>query len=99
MEQFGIKEALKILGVKSSNPGVSSGTAWIKSKGSYIASYSPADGKLIGKVKAADEASFNKVVLQAKPFRNGDLCPPLNEEKWYDKLEQPYERIKNHLGN
>src|SRR5204863_8353348 len=76
MEQFGIKEALKTLGVSRSNPGVSTGTKWIRSRGTYIESFSPADGKLIGKVQAADEVSFNKVVAQSrKAFQEWRLVP------------------------
>ena len=66
MEEFGIKEALKTLGIKSGNLGVSTGTKWIKSREFSLESYSPADGKRIGRVQSADEASFNKVVLQSR---------------------------------
>lgn len=66
MNNFGIAEALKTLGIKSSNPGVSTGTKWLKSSGKYIESFSPADGKKIGRVQMADEKSFLKVVQQAQ---------------------------------
>ena len=62
MKNFGINEALKSLGIKKSNPGVSTGSKWYRSSGAVINSYSPVDGKLIGKVKAADEKSVEKVV-------------------------------------
>jgi aldehyde dehydrogenase (NAD+) len=99
MEQFGIKEALKILGVKISNPGVSSGSTWIRSKGSYITSYSPADGKLIGKVKAADEASFNKVVLQSrKAFQEWRLVPAPKRGEVVRQIGTALRKNKEPLG-
>lgn len=65
MKNFGIKDALKTLGIKNSNPGVSTGQKWINSTGPLLESISPADGKLIGKVRSADEKSFAKAVEQA----------------------------------
>ncbi len=66
MKNFGIKEALADLGVKNSNPGCSTGIAWFKTSGEAIESYSPVDGKLIGKVQSCDEATFIKIVDQAQ---------------------------------
>jgi len=62
MENFGLSEALTSLGVHKTNPGVSTGTQWIKTSGAYIESVSPVDGKVIGTVQSADEQSFNEVV-------------------------------------
>ena len=66
MKNFGIKEALQTLQIKKSNPGVSTGSKWYRSTGPVIDSYSPADGKLIGSVRAADEKTFEKVVAVAQ---------------------------------
>src|ERR1041385_3696403 len=66
MENFGIAAALQALGVKKSNPGTSTGLKWYKSSGSYLDSYSPVDGKLIGRVQASDAKSFEKAMIQAK---------------------------------
>lgn len=66
MKNFGIKEALQSLEIKKSNPGVSTGSKWLRSTGPVIQSYSPVDGKLIGAVKAADPKTFEKVVDTAK---------------------------------
>jgi aldehyde dehydrogenase (NAD+) len=76
LKNFGIKEALVELEVKSSNPGTSSGAAWFKTKGESIESFSPVDGKLIGKVQATDEATFIKIVDQAQlAFKEWRLWP------------------------
>jgi aldehyde dehydrogenase (NAD+) len=66
MADYGIKEALKALGIKNSNSGVSTGLRWIKSSGPVLESYSPVDGQLIAKVVSCDKASFEKVVAQSK---------------------------------
>ena len=56
---------LKILQIQSQNPGISTGSKWIASKGKYIPSFSPVDGKLIGSVKAADLSAYHTVVETA----------------------------------
>ena len=66
MQNFGIKEALVTLGIKNSNLGTSTGQNWIRSKGIALSSYSPVDGKLIGRVQSTDEKALQKVVAQAK---------------------------------
>jgi len=66
MQNFGIKEALVTLGIKNSNLGTSTGQNWMRSKGIALSSYSPVDGKLIGRVQSTDEKAFQKVVAQAK---------------------------------
>jgi len=66
MSDFGMKESLKTLGLGAINFGVSTGTKWIKSSGPKLESYSPVDGKLIGKVLTGDKASFEKVVAQSR---------------------------------
>ena len=66
MKNFGISDALQALGVKKSNPGTSTGLKWLKSSGAYLDSYSPVDGKLIGRVQSTDEKTFEKTVAQAQ---------------------------------
>ena len=71
-QQFGMQEALEILGVKAINEGTSTGNEWF-SNGELIESYSPVDGQLIGKVKATTAADYEKVMQSAtaafKTFR------------------------------
>jgi aldehyde dehydrogenase (NAD+) len=63
-------EFLKALGVKEINAGVSTGTAWIKSEGEIISSFSPVDGKTIGKVVSADKAAYEIVIKKAEEAFN-----------------------------
>jgi aldehyde dehydrogenase (NAD+) len=76
MKNFGIQEALKTFGIKKSNSGVSTGQKWLKSTGLWLESYSPVDGKLIGKVQSTDENTFQKVVEQSRQaFQKWRLVP------------------------
>ena len=42
---------LKSLNIKDLNQGVSTGQQWQDARGEFLESYSPVDGKLIGKIK------------------------------------------------
>jgi aldehyde dehydrogenase (NAD+) len=61
---FGIENALKVLGVQSINEGTSTGSQWF-SNGEIIESYSPVDGQLIGKVKTTTKEDYEKVMKMA----------------------------------
>ncbi|HRP60997.1 MAG TPA: aldehyde dehydrogenase family protein, partial [Vicingus sp.] len=69
---FGIQEALKALGLKEVNEGTSTGSKFFGS-GETISSYSPTDGKLIGKVTTTTKEDYEKVMQVAteafKAFR------------------------------
>ncbi|RMA66120.1 L-piperidine-6-carboxylate dehydrogenase [Ulvibacter antarcticus] len=69
---FGIEEALQKLGIKEVNPGTSTGNKWFSGEDT-IASYSPVDGKLIGKVTVTTKEDYEKVMESAtaafKTFR------------------------------
>ncbi len=64
MTDFGIKEALTTLGLQEINNGTSTGSVNF-SNGEIIESYSPVDGKLIGKVKASTKEDYEKVMESA----------------------------------
>lgn len=75
MADFGIQEALQTLGLKDINEGTSTGTVNF-SNGEIIASYSPVDGKLIGKVKASTKEDYEKVMESAtSAFKTWRLMP------------------------
>src|SRR5690554_1600663 len=61
MDNFGIKEALDQLGVKTLNDGTSTGNQWF-ANGDIIESYSPVNGELIGKVKSTTKEDYEKVI-------------------------------------
>jgi len=59
-----MQNVLKSLGLSEINQGCSTGQKWF-SNGAVLESYSPVDGKLIGKVKGADSSDYLKVVEAA----------------------------------
>ena len=53
INDFGIEQSLKNLGITKENKGVSSGGKYF-ANGDLLESYSPTDGKLIAKIKTAN---------------------------------------------
>ena len=64
MTDFGIDKAFKELGLQEINEGTSTGSVNFSS-GDIIESYSPVDGKLIGKVKASTKEDYERVMEAA----------------------------------
>jgi aldehyde dehydrogenase (NAD+) len=74
-QQFGITEALEILGLKAINEGTSTGNNHF-STGDILESYSPVDGQLIAKVKTTSAADYEKVMQTAtEAFQTFRLMP------------------------
>lgn len=95
---FGMDQALKILGLKDLNNGTSTGQNNF-GEGSTIESFSPVDGQLIGKVKTTSAADYQKVMTAAtaafKDFRT--MPAPLRGElvrQFGNKLRE----VKEPLG-
>ncbi len=98
MTDFGIEKALQQLGVKDINEGTSTGSKWF-SNGEIIESYSPVDGKLIGKVKTTSPEDFEAMMQTATTaFKTWRLKPaPLRGEivrQFGEKLRE----LKEPLG-
>jgi len=99
MKNFGIIEALDILGIKKSNQGTSTGQKWLRSSGTLIESYSPADGKLIAKVQSTDEKAFDKVVAEAKnAFKEWRLVPAPKRGEVVRQVGEALRKYKEPLG-
>ncbi len=99
MKNFGVKEALAALGIKKTNLGVSTGKKWLKSTGAPIESYSPVDGKLIGKVQSADEQTFSKVVAQSqKAFKEWRMVPAPRRGEVVRQIGDALRKYKETLG-
>jgi len=95
---FGIEEAMKALGLEQVNKGTSTGKNWFSS-GAEISSYSPVDGKLIGKVSSTTKEDYEKVISTAtSAFKEWRMMPaPLRGEvvrQFNDELR----RLKEPLG-
>jgi len=99
MKNFGTKEALALLGVKKGNPGVSTGSAWVHTKGDRIDSYSPVDGKLIGSLAAADENSYRLVVAKSlEAFKEWRKWPSPRRGDVVRQIGEALRRNKEALG-
>jgi len=99
MKNFGISEVLQTLGIKKTNPGVSTGKKWLKSKGVLIESYSPVDGKLIGKVQSADEKVFALVIAQSqKAFKAWRSVPAPKRGEVVRQIGVALRKYKEPLG-
>lgn len=59
-----MEKVLKSLGLTEVNEGCATGQIWF-SGGAVIESYSPVDGKLIGKVKTATKTDYDRVIQTA----------------------------------
>ncbi|MCM4171177.1 aldehyde dehydrogenase family protein [Arenibacter sp. TNZ] len=97
-QDFGIHEALKKLGITTLNNGTSTGSDNFSS-GEELASYSPVDGALIGKVRTTSKADYEKVMdVATNAFKIWKTKPaPLRGEivrQFGDKLRE----LKEPLG-
>ncbi len=90
---------LKTLQIQGNNPGVSTGSTWIKTKATVIESYSPVDGKLIGSVISADEKSYHTVVATAqKAFEEWRTWPAPKRGEIVRQIGEELRKYKNPLG-
>lgn len=64
-DKFGMQEALNSLGLKDINDGTSTGSTNF-GNGEIIASYSPVDGSLIGKVKTTTKDDYEQIISTAQ---------------------------------
>ena len=70
-----IENELKELGISSENLGTSTGNTWF-GKGKELSSYSPVDGKLIGKVKSSTKDDYEEVIKKAQvAFKEWRMIP------------------------
>ncbi|HNG43741.1 MAG TPA: aldehyde dehydrogenase family protein, partial [Cyclobacteriaceae bacterium] len=99
METFGIKESLSVLGIKKVNPGASTGIKWLKTSGKIIESYSPADGMLIGSVRATDPKVFAAVVEKSKQaFKEWRKWPAPKRGEVVRQIGEALRKYKEPLG-
>jgi len=97
-EEFGIKQALKDLGLNDVNNGTSTGKDWF-SNGDIIESYSPVDGELIGKVKATTSEDYEKTVsTAANGFKEWRTWPAPQRGEVVRQFNDELRRLKEPLG-
>lgn len=70
-----IENELKELSISSENLGTSTGSTWF-GKGEELSSYSPVDGKLIGKVASSTKDDYEEVITKAQAaFKEWRMIP------------------------
>ena len=99
MKNFGIEKALTQLGIKKSNRGTSTGQTWHSTKGKFIESFSPVDGKLIGSIQVTDNITFDRVVDQAHTaFLTWRLVPAPKRGEVVRQIGEALRTYKEPLG-
>ncbi len=97
-EEFGIKEALKALGIETENGGTAIGSETF-SNGKYIESYSPVNGELIGRVKTTTKEDYEKVVQAAQEaFKEWRMVTAPKRGEIVRQLNMELRRLKEPLG-
>ncbi len=97
-EQFGMKKALQLLGIKEINNGTSTGSEWF-SNGEIIESYSPVDGQLIGKVKATTAEDYERVMQTAtEAFKTFRAMPAPQRGEIVRQFGNKLRELKEPLG-
>ncbi len=95
---FGIQEVLNALGINEVNPGTSTGSDCF-SNGELIPSYSPVDGKLIGKVVSTTQEDFERVMKSAeKAFLHWRTVPAPQRGEVVRQFGEKLRELKEPLG-
>ncbi len=95
---FGIKEALDQLGVKDINEGTSTGSNNF-STGEILESFSPVDGKLIGKVKTTTKEDYEKLMTVAtSTFKTWRKMPAPHRGEIVRQFGDKLRELKQPLG-
>ncbi|MEP7127490.1 MAG: aldehyde dehydrogenase family protein, partial [Chitinophagales bacterium] len=90
---------LKKLKLKSISSGASTGAAWLKTSGETLESYSPVDGKLIGKIRLASRTDYEVVVSTAeKAFREWKNVPAPKRGEVVRQIGDELRKNKEALG-
>lgn len=97
-QQFGIAEALQILGVQKSNLGTSTGNQWY-ANGEIIESFSPVDGESIAKVVASSKEDYEKTIATAaSAFKEFRLIPAPKRGEMVRQFGDKLRKYKEPLG-
>jgi len=98
-QTFDISATLQRLGIKETNFGASTGTKWLNTTGEIIESYSPADGKLIGKIKQATAADYENIIaLSQEAFKKWRTVPAPKRGELVRQIGNALREKKEDLG-
>ena len=95
---FGIESSLEKLGVNEINKGTSTGSNWF-SEEDMISSYSPVDGKLIGKVTTTSRDDYDRVIDTAQAaFKEWRKVPAPQRGEIVRQFGNKLRELKEPLG-
>lgn len=98
-EQYGIDLALKSLGIEKKNAGTSTGKTWFETNASYISSFSPADGQLIGEVQVTEKAEYETTIEKAsEAFKVWRTVPAPQRGEIVRQIGNALREVKADLG-
>ncbi|MFC3415898.1 L-piperidine-6-carboxylate dehydrogenase [Algoriphagus hitonicola] len=98
-DQFGIRESLERLGIKSENLGTSTGINWVASDEKHIESVSPVDGAVIGNVQLTSEEAYEKVITTAQiAFEKWRMVPAPQRGEIVREIGNALREVKDDLG-
>src|SRR5687767_14861423 len=98
---FNISEILTTLqvDVKGINPGVSTGSKHWQGSAAILESYSPVDGKLIGKIGSAGKDDYEKVMEKAlEAFSTWRVTPAPKRGEIVRQVGDELRKYKSELG-
>tara|TARA_Y100000385_G_C13092544_1_gene639536 strand:- start:1058 stop:2599 length:1542 start_codon:yes stop_codon:yes gene_type:complete len=99
MDKFGIKEALKSLGLSEINKGTSTGAIWLGDNKNLIESFSPVDGLLIGKVAVTSKNDYEKAIDAGQyAHRDWRLMPAPQRGEFVRQFGNKLREYKESLG-
>jgi aldehyde dehydrogenase (NAD+) len=97
-DKYGIEEMLNALGIKEENFGSSTGTKSF-GDGNLISSYSPVDGKLIGKVRTTTPEEYEKIIQKSEEaFKEWRNVPAPKRGEIVRQLGDKLREFKEPLG-
>ena len=98
INDFGIEQSLKNLGITKENKGVSSGGKYF-ANGDLLESYSPTDGKLIAKIKTANTKDYDTVIEKSKKaFKEFRMIPAPKRGELVRQFGNKLREKKDDLG-
>ena len=94
-----MQQILSSLGIQELNPGTSTGLQHWQSTDSFISSYSPVDGKLIGKVAVSTAADYERVIQTAQTaFKSWRTVPAPKRGDIVRQMGDAFRQHKAALG-
>src|SRR5437868_7053733 len=98
-KDYGIKEMLTALKIKTVNHGASTGTQWHATHGEILESYSSSDGVLIAKINQATADDYEKVIAKAQDaFKEWRILPAPKRGEVVRQIGDELRKYKEPLG-